>query len=66
MEDLNDDQRKAILDLLQSSLSPSGYRRVLGAMQTNDFLGELCDAKSIMNRYSYQLDQRSQPDTPLC
>lgn len=54
MEDMNEKQRKAILGLLEVSLSPAGYRRIIGAMQTNDFLGELCNAKTILNKYSYQ------------
>lgn len=54
LEDLNEEQRQAIFDLLRASLSPVGYSRVLGVMQTNDFLGELCNAKTILNRYSYQ------------
>lgn len=54
MEDMNEKQRIAILALLEVSLSTTGYRRVLGAMQTNDFLGELCNAKTILNKYSYQ------------
>ncbi|KAL4747944.1 hypothetical protein BDW72DRAFT_206021 [Aspergillus terricola var. indicus] len=61
LEDLNEEQRQAILDLLQASLSPVGYSRVLGAMQTNDFLGELCFAKSILNRYSYQFTLYGKP-----
>ncbi|KAE8135076.1 hypothetical protein BDV38DRAFT_285278 [Aspergillus pseudotamarii] len=54
LEDWNEEQRQASLDRLQASLSPVGYSRVLGALQTSDFLGELCNAKSILNRYSYQ------------
>ncbi|KAB8204013.1 hypothetical protein BDV34DRAFT_214141 [Aspergillus parasiticus] len=63
LEDLNEEQRQAILDLLQASLSPVGYSRVVGAMQTNDFLGELCNAKSILNRYSYQFTLYGKPST---
>ncbi|KAL5041111.1 hypothetical protein BDW71DRAFT_213387 [Aspergillus fruticulosus] len=63
LEDLKQEQQQAILDLLQASLSPAGYARVLGAMWTNDFLGELCHAKSIMNRYSYQFTLYGKPST---
>lgn len=43
-----------VLDLLKASLSSSGYEKALGAMRTNQFLGEIVHAKSILNQYSYQ------------
>ncbi|CAI7596283.1 unnamed protein product [Penicillium glandicola] len=61
VEDMNEEQRNSILALLEVSLSPAGYRRVLGAMQTNDFLGELCNAKAILNKYSYQFTLYGEP-----
>jgi hypothetical protein len=54
LEDLAENQTQAILALVQASISETGYARVVGAMQTNEFLGELCNAKPILNKYSYQ------------
>ncbi|KAJ2894625.1 hypothetical protein MKZ38_007375 [Zalerion maritima] len=50
-----------ILKLLEASLSPEGYEKALGAMHTNHFLGELCNANPIMNRYSYHFNLFGQP-----
>jgi hypothetical protein len=40
--------------LVQASTSSTGYSRIVGAMQTNEFLGALCGAKTILNKHSYQ------------
>ncbi|KAJ5513827.1 hypothetical protein N7463_003379 [Penicillium fimorum] len=45
---------KAILKLVEASLSDAGYQKVIGAMELNHFLGELVHAAPILNRYSYQ------------
>jgi hypothetical protein len=54
LETLEQQKRDLVLRLLQSSLSPHGYQKALDAMRTNQFLGELVNARSIMNEYSYQ------------
>ncbi|KAL3457180.1 hypothetical protein BJX64DRAFT_293352 [Aspergillus heterothallicus] len=54
LEDLADDQVSAIHDLLRASTSEAGYTRLVAAMKTNRFLGDLCNAVSIMNERSYQ------------
>ncbi|KAL2846461.1 hypothetical protein BJY01DRAFT_213450 [Aspergillus pseudoustus] len=54
LEDLAQEKVTAILALLRASTSEAGYARLLGAMKTNRFLGELCHASSIMNERSYQ------------
>ena len=51
---MSEDKVQAILRLVQTSTSPMGYARVVGAMQTNEFLGDLCNAKTILNKGSYQ------------
>ena len=38
---------------METTLSPEGYAKALGAMRTNHFLGQLCDIPRIMNKYSY-------------
>lgn len=43
------------LALLQASLSPAGYDKVVGCTLTNHFLGELVNGSKVLNRYSYNL-----------
>ncbi|KAJ5368565.1 uncharacterized protein N7496_008325 [Penicillium cataractarum] len=45
---------EAILKLVEASLSKTGYYKLKAAMETNHFLGELCNAAPILNRHSYQ------------
>ncbi|KAL3492721.1 hypothetical protein BJX62DRAFT_250255 [Aspergillus germanicus] len=54
LEDFPDATVSAIHALLRASTSEAGYRRLLAAMKTNRFLGDLCNAVSIMNEKSYQ------------
>ena len=54
LEFIEQGKRDLVLDLLRFSLSPGGFEKALGAMRTNEFLGELVNAKPILNGYSYQ------------
>jgi hypothetical protein len=45
--------RRAVLSLLEASLSPSGYELARTLMRINDFLGGLVGLKGVMNEYSY-------------
>lgn len=42
-----------MLKVLETTLSPEGYAKAVGAMRTNHFLGELCDCAGVMNEDSY-------------
>jgi hypothetical protein len=53
MEVLTEDKTTAIHEVLRASLSTEGYARVAEAMELNDYLGELVDLPTIMNRHSY-------------
>jgi hypothetical protein len=53
LEDLPEDLAVSILGILEASFSPEGYRKALAAMRINHFLGEVCDVRKIMNKYSY-------------
>lgn len=53
LEDLEKTKREAIIDLLEQSLSPSGFAKVRGAMKVNKFLGEICGKEAILNEHSY-------------
>jgi hypothetical protein len=50
------EQRKVDLafNILKETLSPVGYGKVRDAMRTNHFLGELVNAKPILNELSYK------------
>ncbi|KAL2826240.1 hypothetical protein BDW59DRAFT_161077 [Aspergillus cavernicola] len=61
LEDMAEDTVQAILGLVRASTSPTGYARLMGAMQTNAFLGELCNATTIMNQRSYQFSLYGTP-----
>ncbi|KAK0388746.1 hypothetical protein NLU13_4989 [Sarocladium strictum] len=45
--------RDLVLDILRKTLSPEGYDKAIAAMRINGFLGELVDARSICNEFSY-------------
>ena len=45
--------RQAIMGVLRAMLSPEGFEKAVGAMRINDFLGNLVQAPSIMNEFSY-------------
>lgn len=54
LEDLEDREIKSVMALIEASTSSAGYSRIVGAMLTNEYLGELCNAKTILNKHSYQ------------
>ncbi|EXJ68784.1 uncharacterized protein A1O5_07715 [Cladophialophora psammophila CBS 110553] len=53
LDQLSEHERKLVMKLLRSALSKEGYEKVLGAIQTNAFLGELCESRAILNDCSY-------------
>ncbi|KAI1609994.1 hypothetical protein EDD36DRAFT_498790 [Exophiala viscosa] len=61
LEAMDPRKRDLVLDLLRSSLSPNGFEKALGAMRTNQFLGELVNARPILNEYSYHFLLFGQP-----
>ena len=48
--------------VLRASLSARGYRKILDAMKMNAFLGELCDARGVMNALSYNFSLFGAPE----
>lgn len=62
LEELSPALREAILAVLRASLSPVGFHKARGCMQTNAFLGELCDVPTIMNEWSYNFLLFGLPD----
>ncbi|PVH79624.1 hypothetical protein DL98DRAFT_549548 [Cadophora sp. DSE1049] len=53
LEHLEANTVEMIMFLLKESLSETGYEKVLAAIRTNAFLGELCNAKPVLNEHSY-------------
>ncbi|KAJ5409938.1 uncharacterized protein N7487_004297 [Penicillium crustosum] len=55
LENLQQNQIELALELLRASLSADGFKKATAAMEMNEFLGEITNAKPILNRHSYQL-----------
>ncbi|WP_306231599.1 DUF3500 domain-containing protein [Agrococcus beijingensis] len=53
LEDLAEAQVAAVLAIVEASLSPAGYARVIEAMELNGFLGELTELPTILGERSY-------------
>jgi hypothetical protein len=45
--------REAVLNVLRTTLSPEGFDKAVSAMRINGHLGELVNAPTIMNEFSY-------------
>ncbi|KAL1867228.1 hypothetical protein Plec18167_008769 [Paecilomyces lecythidis] len=63
LEEQDESIARAILAVLEASLSPEGYQKALGAMRINHFLGEVCEIPKIMNKYSYNFLLFGTPST---
>ncbi|GAM88180.1 hypothetical protein ANO11243_062110 [Dothideomycetidae sp. 11243] len=61
--DISSDVRASVLRVLELTLSPEGYKKALGAMRTNHFLGELILVPAVMNEYSYNFVIFGKPST---
>lgn len=53
LEDQGEEVVRAILAVVEASLSPEGYERACEAMALNGYLGELVELPNIMNERSY-------------
>lgn len=53
LDEVPSSTRDSILAVLQSTLSPEGYAKALGAMRINGFLGDLVQAPRVCNEFSY-------------
>lgn len=63
LDEVSDEVRASLLKVLESTLSPEGYQKALGAMRINGFLGQLVKAPRICNEYSYNFVLFGQPST---
>ncbi|VUC31613.1 unnamed protein product [Clonostachys rosea] len=53
LDEVSDDLRSAVLNILRASLSPEGFEKAVAAMRINGFLGDLVNSPAIMNEFSY-------------
>ena len=53
LDELSEDVRSSILNVLKLTLSSEGYDKAISAMRVNHFLGELVESPAVMNEYSY-------------
>ncbi|KAH7129143.1 hypothetical protein EDB81DRAFT_697250 [Dactylonectria macrodidyma] len=53
LEEVSEELVAALHNLMQASLSPAGYQRASGCMNTNQFLGEVVNGQGVLNRNSY-------------
>lgn len=53
LEELSPASRRAILAVIEASLSAEGFDKARGCMHTNAFLGDLCELPQIMNEWSF-------------
>jgi hypothetical protein len=51
------------MNILKQTLSPEGYTKAVNAMRINHFLGDLVNAPSVMNEFSYNFALFGRPST---
>lgn len=63
LDEVSEEIRSAILEVLKASLSPEGYEKAISAMRINGFLGELVQGERVMNEFSYNFVLFGKPST---
>ncbi|KAM0306242.1 hypothetical protein HYE67_002252 [Fusarium culmorum] len=63
LDEVTNDLREKVLKVLELTLSDEGYKKAIGAMRVNHFLGELVESPSIMNEFSYNFALFGDPST---
>lgn len=53
LDEVGQELREKVLKVLETTLSPEGYQKALGAMRVNGFLGDLVKSPAVLNEYSY-------------
>lgn len=61
LEELEEERFRSILGLVEASLSPAGFARVVEAMELNGFLGELTELPTILGPRSYWFSLYGEP-----
>jgi len=63
LDEVNEQTRDAVMNILKVSLSPEGYDKAVKAMRINHFLGELVKSPRVMNEFSYNFVLFGRPST---
>ncbi|PKS05636.1 hypothetical protein jhhlp_008155 [Lomentospora prolificans] len=53
LDELTEELRQSVMNVLRVTLSPEGYEKATGAMRINGYLGELVKAPRVCNEFSY-------------
>jgi hypothetical protein len=53
LEKLKQHKINLIMALLKVSFSEVGFAKIKDSIKTNEFLGEICKARAILNKHSY-------------
>jgi hypothetical protein len=61
LDELEPVLREAILEVVRASLSARGFEKSRDCMRMNQFLGELMNARKVMNEYSYNFMLYGEP-----
>jgi hypothetical protein len=65
LDECTEEVQTAVHAVLQASLSPQGYEKVMGCCLTNGFLGHLVNGRKVLNEHSYNFRLFSFPaDAP--
>jgi len=62
LEEMNADERAAVLDLLCASLSPEGYAQLTDLLEINRFSGELIGREKYLNEFCYTVALFGSPE----
>jgi Protein of unknown function (DUF3500) len=54
--------QEPIFELVRTSLSARGYSKIRAVMKMNAFLGDICNARGVMNEFSYNFTLFGRPD----
>ncbi|KAJ5643520.1 uncharacterized protein N7484_006027 [Penicillium longicatenatum] len=63
LDEVTEQVRGAVMNVLKATLSPEGYEKAVNAMRINHFLGELVKSPRVMNEFSYNFALFGRPST---
>ena len=63
LDEMSPEIQNGVLSVLRSTFSPEGYEKALAAMRINGFLGELVQAPTVLNEFSYNFVVFGEPST---
>ncbi|KAK5072599.1 hypothetical protein LTR64_004926 [Lithohypha guttulata] len=63
LDEVSQNVKDAVMNLLAGILSPEGYQKAVSAMRINGYLGKLVDGTKVMNEFSYNICFFGEPST---